>query len=431
MMPQLRRKEEKMKTKAVRIYGANDIRLEEFELPEIGEDEILAEVISDSVCMSTHKAVLQGTAHKRVPDDVATNPTIIGHEFCGKLLKIGKKWQDKYKEGEKFVIQPAMNYKGSLYAPGYSYRWIGGNSQYVVIPHEVMECNCLLPYDNDAYFYGSLAEPMSCIVGGYHVCYHAKNGVYKHDMGIVEGGNLILMASAGPMGLGAIDYAIHCDRKPKLVVVTDIDTARLNRAASILTPEDAEKNGVKLVYVNTNECENAHDYLMSLTDGKGYNDVFVFAPVKPVVELGDSVLGFDGCMNFFAGPTKTDFSALFNFYNVHYNFTHICGNSGGNTDDMVESIQMMNKGLINPAAMITHVGGLDAVIDTVINLDKIPGGKKLIYNFISFPLTALADLEEKGKECPICAELAKIVAANNGLWCAEAEKYLLANAKKI
>lgn len=50
-----------MKTKAVRIYGANDIRLEEFELPAIKEDEILAEVISDSVCMSTHKAVLQGT----------------------------------------------------------------------------------------------------------------------------------------------------------------------------------------------------------------------------------------------------------------------------------------------------------------------------------------------------------------------------------
>ncbi len=420
-----------MKTKAIRLYGENDLRLEEFELPTIKDDEILASVISDSVCMSTHKAALQGARHKRVPDDVAENPVIVGHEFCGVILEVGKKWQDKFKPGDKYVIQPALNYKGSLNAPGYSYRYIGGNSQYVVIPNEVMECNCLLPYDSDTFFYGSLAEPVSCIVGGYHVNYHMTPGVYKHEMGIVEGGNTILMAAAGPMGLGAIDYAVHCDRRPSLLVVTDIDTARLNRAASIVTVEEAAKNGVKLVYVNTNEVENAQDYLMSLTDGKGYDDAFVYAPVKPVVELADKVLGRDGCLNFFAGPTNTEFSAMFNFYNVHYSFTHVCGNSGGNTDDMIESIQMMSEGKLNPSAMITHVGGLDAVIDTVINLDKIPGGKKLIYNNISMPLTALNDLEEKGKNDPMLAELAIIVKNNNGLWSPEAEKYLLANAKTI
>ena len=420
-----------MKTKAVRLYGANDLRLEEFELPAIGEDEILAKVISDSVCMSTHKAALQGAAHKRVPNDVAENPTIMGHEFCGEILEVGAKWKDKYTAGDKFAIQPAHGYKGSLEAPGYSYKYVGGNSQYVVIPNEVMECNCLLRYESDAFFYGSLSEPLSCIVAGYHTNYHTSNTTHLHTMGIVEGGNTILMAAAGPMGLGAIDYAIHCDRKPGLLVVTDIDTARLDRAASIVTVDEAAKNGVKLVYVNTNEVENAHDYLMSLTDGKGYDDAFVYAPVKPVIELADSVLGFDGCLNFFAGPTNPAFSAMFNFYNVHYSFTHVCGNSGGNTADMIESIEMMNSGKLNPTAMITHVGGLDAVIDTVLNLDKIPGGKKLIYNFISMPLVALSDLAELGKTDPMYKKLAEIVAANNGLWSPEAEKYLLANAKAI
>ncbi len=420
-----------MKTKAVRLYGVNDLRLEEFELPEIKDDEILAHIVSNSICMSSHKAAMQGAAHKRVPDDIAENPIIIGHEFCGELVKVGSKWADKYKAGDKFAIQPAINYKGSLAAPGYSYKNIGGNATYVIIPNEVMEMDCLLPYNGEAYFYGSLSEPVSCIVGGYHANYHTTPGSYVHDMGIKEGGCLALLASAGPMGLGAIDYAINCDRKPSLIVVTDIDSARLARAEQILSVEKAAAQGVKLMYVNTANYENPLEYMMSLTDGHGYDDVFVYAPVKPVVEMGDKLLARDGCLNFFAGPTNTAFSAEFNFYNVHYASTHIVGTSGGNTADMIESLEMMQTGKLNPSAMITHVGGLNAVADTIINLDKIPGGKKLIYTNKKLPLTALADFEKLGEENEFYANLAKIVAENNGLWCVEAEKYLLENAENI
>ena len=44
-----------MKAKGVRLHAANDLRLEEFELPEITDDEILVKVVSDSICMSTYK----------------------------------------------------------------------------------------------------------------------------------------------------------------------------------------------------------------------------------------------------------------------------------------------------------------------------------------------------------------------------------------
>ena len=78
-----------MKTKAVRLYGKDDLRLQEFELPAIKEDEILAKVISDDICMSSYKSSHQGADHKRVPDDVAENPTIIGHEFAGVIVEVG------------------------------------------------------------------------------------------------------------------------------------------------------------------------------------------------------------------------------------------------------------------------------------------------------------------------------------------------------
>lgn len=419
-----------MKTTAVRLYGKNDLRLETFELPEIKETEILAKIISDSICMSSYKAAMQGADHKRVHNDVAEKPAIIGHEFCGELVKVGAKWADKYEAGQRYVIQPALNYKGSLDAPGYSYQFIGGDATYIIIPEEVMLMNCLLPYEGNSFFCGSLTEPLSCVIGAFHASYHTKRGSYEHSMGIKEGGRMAILAGVGPMGLAAIDYIIHCPRRPSTLIVTDIDSDRLTRAEKILEPTEAEKNGVKLSYINTANIENAVDYLKE-TAGGDFDDVFVFAPVAPVIEMADKLLGQDGCLNFFAGPTNPQFTAPFNFYNVHYAATHIVGTSGGNTDDMLESIEMIKENKLTPAILVTHIGGIDSVIDTTLNLPHIPGGKKLIYTGISLPLTAISDFEKLGKNDPMFAHLAKLVSNTKGLWNAEAEKYLLENAKKI
>ncbi len=420
-----------MKTKAVRLYGKRDLRLEEFELPEMKDDEILARVISDSICMSSHKAALQGADHKRVPDDVAINPTMIGHEFAGVIMDVGEKWKHKFKPGQKFSIQPAMAHTGTLNAPGYSYRYIGGDATHIIIPGIVMEADCLLNYDGEAFFPASLSEPMSCIVGAFNASYHVPPGTYRHEMGIRKGGKMAILAGVGPMGLGAIDLALHHERKPSLLVVTDIDDSRLARAACLFPPEKAADDGVRLVYVNTAKIPEPVKSLREITDGTGYDDVFVFAPVKQVVEQADAILGFDGCLNFFAGPTNTEFRAEINFYNIHYSFTHIMGTSGGNTDDMRESLRLMAEGRINPAVMITHVGGLDAVVDTTLNLPQIPGGKKLIYTNISMPLVSLYGMKEKGRNDPFYAGLHEIVAKNDYIWSLEAEKYLLDNGKPI
>ncbi|MDR2433181.1 MAG: zinc-binding dehydrogenase [Treponema sp.] len=425
-----------MKTKAIRLYGVNDLRLDEFELPEIREDEILAKVVSDSICMSSHKLAVQGAKHKRVRHDLGKTQPIIGHEFCGTIEKVGGKWAGQFKAGEKFAIQPALNYPdangvATLWSPGYSYEFIGGDATYIIIPKEVMEMNCLLNYKADNFFMGSLAEPVSCVVGAFHAQYHTRGGSYVHSMGIAEGGSLALLAGVGPMGLGAIDYAIHNPRKPSRLVVTDIDDKRLTRAARLLPVEEAKKNGVELTYINTKDINDPVEHLKFMNSGKLYDDVFVFAPVKPVLEMGDRLLGHDGCLNFFAGPTDTVFSASFNFYNVHYESHHIVGTSGGNTDDMKESIAMMSAGSLNPVFMITHIGGLDAAVKTTIELDKISGGKKLIYTHKKLDLTAIDDFAAKGADDPLFAKLAEICGRHKGLWNVEAENYLLENAPGI
>lgn len=416
-----------MQAKAVRLHAANDLRLDTFELPEIQEDEILVKVVSDSICMSTYKCAILGTAHKRVHEDVAEHPAIMGHEFAGDIVKVGAKHQDKFKPGMKFTLQPALNYKGTMWSPGYSYEFFGGDATYCIIPAEVMELGCLLEYKGRAYYEASLAEPMSCSIGAFNANYHTQMGVYHHEMGIKQGGKLAILAGAGPMGLGALTYALHRDVRPSMIVVTDIAQDRLDRAQHLFPVEEAKADGIELHFINTAKMEDAAAQLLEVTGGTGFDDVFCYAPVAAVVELASAVLGRDGCLNFFAGPTDNKFSAKMNFYDVHYNSTHVMGTTGGNTADMIESLELTAAKRIDPAVMVTHIGGLDAVADTTLNLPKIPGGKKLIYTHLEMPLTALTDLRAKGAQDARYLALADIVDAHKGLWCPEAEEYLLAN----
>ena len=421
----------KMKTTAIRLYGKKDLRLEEFELPQIKDNEILAKVVSDSLCMSSYKAATQATDHKRVPNDIAENPIIIGHEFAGELVQIGSKWADKFSAGDKFSIQPALYFEdgpvGVLSAPGYSYQHIGGDATYVIIPNEVMEKDCLLAYKGEGYYPASLAEPLSCVIGAMHANYHTTPGSYVHKMDIVDGGKMAVLAGVGPMGLAAINYVLRRDdRKPSVLVVTDVDQTRLDRAAQFYSVEFAASRGIDLKYINTGKMENPVEELKAITGGYGYDDVFVFAPVKPVVEQGDAILAFDGCLNFFAGPSDPNFSASFNFYNVHYAYTHVVGTSGGNTDDMVEALDMMSKGL-DPAGLVTHIGGLGAVIEATKHLPEIPGGKKLIYTHVDMPLTPISDFAKLGETNEVYKTLAEMCDKNLGLWSVEAEAFLLKN----
>lgn len=416
-----------MKTKAVRLYGADDLRLEEFELPEIKDDEILVRIISDSICMSTYKLLKQGKAHKRCPQDVDVNPIIIGHEFAGDIVKVGKKWQHEFKPGERFAQQPALNYKGRLDSPGYSYRFCGGTATYCIMPNEVMELGCLLHYDGDAYFDASLGEPMSCIIGGYNIMYHTNKQNYNHTMGVKAGGSVLVLGGCGPMGLGALEYPLVLAQKPARVVVTDVDENRLARAKQLISPEMAAEKGVELVYVNASKDEGSIENLKALTGGKGYDDVFVYAPIKALAEAGDELLAFDGCMNFFAGPSNADFKALINLYNCHYTSTHILGSTGGNTDDLKEALKLSAEKKLRPSVMVSHICGIDAVAETTARLPEIHAGKILSYTHINLPLTAIDDFESLGKENQLFAKLHKSCAAHNGLWNTEAEQILLSH----
>ncbi len=430
-----------MKAKALRLYGASDLRLEDVELESAGKDGIVVEIVANSVCVSDYKCATLGAGHKRVPNDVADNPVIIGHEMCGVIREVGEKWKDRFHAGQRVGIQPTLNVPGHELDTviGFSWHSVGGESTHVYLPSIVMEMGCLLPYEGDAFFKCSLAEPISCIVAGLRANYHNEQAAHAHVQGIVDGGTMLLMAGCGAMGLGCVDIVCHSpERRPRMLVVTDVDEFRLSRAARMFGlawsggRADGEVNGVALHFVNTATMADPVKELRAYPGAEnGYDDIFVMAAVPALLTQCSYLLAYDGCLNFFAGPKDKGLEASFNFYNIHYMLHHVAANSGSLVCDMVDSVDWIGKGILHPEVMVTHVGGIDSAADATLNLVSVPGGKRLVYTHVSMPMTAIADFAEKGKDDPFFAELDRICSAHNGLWSKEAEDYLLAHAPKM
>ena len=417
-----------MKTKGIRLYGANDIRFEEFDLPELGSGEVLIKVVSDSVCASTYKAVKQGSAHKRVPPTIAEQPVIIGHEMCAEIVEVGDSLKNDWKVGQKVVIQPALKLE-SGYDPGYSYQYIGGNTQYAVVPEIVLERGCMIPYEGDSFFKGSLVEALGCVLRGFKGFYHTDYTNYVRTDGAKRGGKLAILGGAGPMGIGAVDLAVGYAGVGQ-VVVTDLSAERLEFAKKQYPPEKAARLGAELIYLNTSEIEDVASALIELSGG-GFDDVFVMVPVASLFTLAEQICREDGCINFFAGPPIHDLQGSLNLYRVHYDGIHVVGTAGSIPEDTVDTIRLIEGSKINPGALVSHILGPRAVTDTIFAMEKPSGAKKVCYNHVDIPLIAIKDLGELGKTDPLCRALADIVDKNGGVWCAEAEKYLLENAPKI
>ena len=418
-----------MNTKAVRIYGVKDLRLEEFELPTMKDDEIEARIVTDSLCMSTYKVSNQGEKHKKLPNDLKNHPVIMGHEFCGVITKVGEKWKHLYKPGDCFVAQPNLG-RADTFSLGYSFPYVGGEATNVVIMNEAIEKGCLLPYKGEGFFEGALVEPLSCIVAGFKANFHLRDrNDYDHTMGIKENGALAILGGTGPMGFLAIDYAIHNDRRPKHLVVTGRTQSKLDMAKRLYPVEEAAKYGVTLTYVLTADEDDIVEELKALTpDAKGFDDIFLMAAKERLVTQAEQLLAYDGCLNFFAGPADSKFASTINFYNIHYNATHFVGTSGSNTQDMKDAIALIENKTVNVAKIATHIIGLNHVCESILNLPKMPGGKKIVYSGKEFPVT---DVSAFGENNELEKHLKELVDAHDGLWNAEAEQYFLEHAKDI
>lgn len=391
--------------------GFENLALTEIPVPEIGSDQLLARVDAAGVCTSILKLIDQGKKHTFINGwDMKKWPVILGDEGSVTLAKIGDNLKDKYKIGQRYVIQPAVDiapllhrerYKNNaegMYKCAVGYTLGGHLAQYIRIQEEVLKGQCLLPLPNDnlPYFAASMAEPISCVYSAqqrnYHIIKDCPNSERKPHLGLLPHG-LVVIVGAGPMGRMHAELALRF--RPSFLIVTARTRPRLDLTMKILG-EKAKAKGTKLICVT---ADKLFDKVKDLSGGKGADDVILAVGIAKVQQNALGLLARGGVANLFGGLPQGNHMLELDTLAVHYDEIKIVGSSGGEPSDMTATLNTIASEEIDPGNYVAAVGSLGNAIEVLkmIKEGEIDG-KAILYPHIRQTSLQAVDYWSKGRE---------------------------------
>ena len=143
------------------------------------DNEIMLRVDALGLCQSDIKIISQGSKHARLRGrDLAKEPTVLGHECAATVVKVGKNWEEKFKAGERYIVQADIYYKGVGYAFGYLIS--GGLGQYCYLDERALDgdegCYLLPVRAETGYSQAALSEPWACVEMSYNLIERLEPG---------------------------------------------------------------------------------------------------------------------------------------------------------------------------------------------------------------------------------------------------------------
>lgn len=292
--------------RAWEIFGAGfenvgkDGDSSELALRPPADNEVLLRVDALGICLSDIKIIAQGSSHARLRGrDLATEPTVLGHECSATIVAVGKDWQEKFKVGERYIVQADIYYKGVGVAFGYLIR--GGMAQYTYLDERALagdEGCYLLPVNPETgYSQAALTEPWACVEMSYNL-----------DERVKPGGNRILIATEEPARWKG-DY-------PMAEVVSNA--------------------------------------LEGVAEGDEYDDIIITHPTASVVQRLAGQVAPNGVM-FLLGKPAEDGAVSLDVGAIHYQGKRYYG--GADTLDGLAEIHKRNDLLPGGAVLFVGAGG--------------------------------------------------------------------------
>ena len=321
--------------KAAVIKSPGVIEIEEYRKPVPGKGEVLLKVEACALC-GTDQRVLRG--------EKKCDVQIIGHEIAGTALEKGEGVCDSLVSiGGRYALQTVIGCghcrmcrkkqqnlcENRFKALGYA--WNGGFAEYMLMPAEGVEQECLIPIPDDmSAGVASLLEPLSCCINGYRCMPVAE---MEHVV-IFGAGTIGVMNGLVAKAMGVKTVTIMNRTQPRLDTIRKLDFGFDN-------------------LINTSETD-PEKWVMEHTLGKGVDAVIISASAKPLVPLGMKLLRWGGHLSIFAGMNKNDPVEPIDLNLIHYPEQHIHGANSSVQIDYLDSIRYIQEGRIDAERLITH-----------------------------------------------------------------------------
>lgn len=323
-----------------------DGKPEEVSLPKHADDELLARVDAVGVCFSDVKIISLGGKHPRLYGrDLSKEPIIPGHEVSLTIVSVGEKLRDRFKVGERYIVQADIYYKGVGLA--YGYMLPGGYEQYCIIGKEILygDDGCyLIPVKDDCgYAEAALAEPWACVEASYSIEFRK------------------LMKPSGVCWFIGVDGArfdeyelsrgIERDEHPKKVVATG-----LHGTIRLLIKERCKALGIPFIETAKFEEINFDELIQTETGGEGFDDIIVLGNSAKVISKAFECLARKGMLNIVADE-PADEPAVIDVGRIHYDGVLIVGTKSRDISDGYVTGRRKSEPKGGGAMYIIGVGG--------------------------------------------------------------------------
>ncbi len=310
------------------LYGPEDMRIEQIDVPRIGPNDALIQMKACALCGSDLSGYLG--KHGRV-----VYPRILGHEFSGVIAKLGQKGKG-FSEGQRVCCDPdircgicapcrqgRVNLCVNLKTQGFDID--GAYSEYVKVPQDN-----LYPIPDDTSF-----EDTSLIqtLGVAYSAVKRRGEVLFNDN--------VLIIGCGPIGLSALLFAKAAGAN---VIIADTVGYRLEMAKELGADE-----------VINAEKDNLVESVLQLTQGKGVDKVIEAVGGQQDVTLGQCTQavkrgGLVILVGTFAGNKATLRATEFKDREIELRGSR----AYIGWEAFPEIIQLIASGKINVSRMITH-----------------------------------------------------------------------------
>ena len=260
------------------LYGKEDLRLEQVEVPRPAEGELLVRVEAALTCGTDLKVYRRGYHAMML-----TPPIPFGHELAGVVAEVGA-GVTSFREGDRvvalnsapcdacfFCLHGQQNLCEDLLFNNGSY------AEFIRIPARIVEKNTLLIPDGVPFEHAALTEPLACVVRGLE-----ETGSKAGDTMVVIG--------AGPIGLMFMHVAELAGANVIGVVKREdqIAAAKLFGATEV---------------VQIGAVEDVVAATRALTPGGRGADIVIEAVATPTTwEWAVDMVRKGGVVNFFGGP---------------------------------------------------------------------------------------------------------------------------------